>query len=106
MTDNKSDDVDSVDDVDDFEVIQEFTRTTALVASRLIADNKLTPDQAIRAMAASLWATVCSYSDSKHFKCNSEYAVSVFSDCQEAASAAFVELEFDEKHQNSNWGNA
>lgn len=76
----------------------------------LIRHNKITPEEAIRAIASSFWATVVAYSASENFEGNSEFAVSVFETCREAAHFAQGQLdsesEFDRQHHGTQWGTA
>lgn len=72
----------------------------------LIRHNKITPEEAIRAIASSFWATVIAYSAPEHFETNSGFAIATFEACKEAATQAQKELEFDDQHEGVQWGTA
>jgi hypothetical protein len=71
-----------------------------------IRGGKMSPDEAIRAIASSLWATVVAYSAPEHFETNSAFAVATFETCKDAATEALKELEFDDQHEGTQWGNS
>lgn len=94
------------DDAEDMDFVARFTHMIASSAEHLIRHEKINTEEAIRAIAASLWATVVAYSAPEHFQDNSDFAIEAFESCRKAATEALKELEFDEKHQGHQWGNA
>ena len=80
--------------------------TISFSIEALVRAGKIEPDEAIRAVASALWATVVAYSDPEHFEANSAFAVEAFETCKDAATQAQKELEFDSQHQGAQWGNA
>lgn len=80
--------------------------TISFSIEALVRAGKIEPDEAIRAVASALWATVVAYSAPEHFEANSAFAVEAFETCKDAATQARMELEFDEKHQGDQWGTA
>lgn len=94
------------DDAEDMDLVSKFTHMIASSAEHLVRHEKIRPEDAIRAIAASLWATVIAYSSPEHFQDNSEFAIEAFEFCRKAATEALKELEFDERHQGHQWGNA
>lgn len=100
MTDNE------VENNDDDDVTVKLSCMVSFSVESLVRNDKITPDEAIRAIASALWATVVAYSAPEHFDANSEFAVETFETCRNAATQAHKEFEFDKEHQGAQWGTA
>ena len=100
MTDNETTDDESLNPTESLSCMVSFS------IEALVRGGKIAPDEAIRAVAGALWATVVAYSAPEHFEDNSAFAVETFEACKDAATKAQKELEFDSQHQDAQWGTA
>lgn len=100
MTDNETINDGNID------YVTSLAHMISIAVESSIRGGKISPDEAIRAIASSLWATVVAYSAPEHFEANSGFAIETFETCKEAATQAQKELEFDDQHEGVQWGNA
>jgi len=100
MTDNET-----ADD-DQFDAVAGLAHMISFSVEAMVRGGKITPDEAIRAMASALWGTVIVYSAPEHLESNSKFAVETFEVCRDAATEAMKEVKFDEQFEGTQWGTA
>jgi hypothetical protein len=96
----------AIENNDDEDATTKLSLMVSYSVESLVRGGIISPDEAIRAVASALWATVVAYSAPEHFEANSNFAVETFEVCKGAAAEAQKELEFDSQQQGAQWGNA